>query len=152
ITLKKRTIYAPVVILIALAFNVGLNFLLIPSYGIMGATVATLLSYVVFCGLRYWASNLFFKVRYEWGRVFTVLTVGSAIIGAFYVNDWLRGDFPGEARLLVSLAIKATLALSFPLLLFWLRFFDARELSRIAEIWQKLMANLRRSRLTEAGG
>jgi len=151
ITLKKRTIYAPIVIIIALGFNIGLNFLLIPRYGIMGATIATLVSYVVFCSARYWASNLFFKVRYEWGRVFTILTVGSAIIGLFYLNDWLRGDFPGEARLLISLAIKATLALSFPLLLFWLRFFDARELSRIAEIWQKVTANFRRSRLTEAG-
>jgi O-antigen/teichoic acid export membrane protein len=152
ITLKKRTIFAPIVIIIALAFNIGLNLLLIPKYGIIGATVATLLSYVLFCGLRYWASNLFFKVRYEWGRVFTILTVGSAIIGAFYLNDWLRGDFPGEGRLLVSMVIKATLALSFPLLLFWLRFFDARELGRIGEIWQKLTANFRRSRLTEAGG
>jgi len=151
ITLKKRTIYAPIVIIIALAFNIGLNFLLIPRYGIMGATIATLASYVVFCALRYWASNLFFKVRYEWGRVFTILAVGSAIIGLFYFSDWLRGGFPGEARLLISLAIKATIALSFPLLLFWLRFFDARELSRIAEVWQKLTANFRRSRLTEAG-
>ena len=151
ITLKKRTIYAPIVIIIALAFNIGLNFLLIPRYGIMGATIATLTSYVVFCALRYWASNLFFKVRYEWGRVFTILAVGSAIIGLFYFSDWLRGGFPGEARLLISLAIKATIALSFPLLLFWLRFFDARELSRIAEVWQKLTANFRRSRLTEAG-
>jgi O-antigen/teichoic acid export membrane protein len=151
ITLKKRTIFAPIVIIIALAFNVGLNFLLIPRFGIMGATVATLLSYIVFCGLRYWASNLFFKVRYEWGRVFTILTVGAAIIGAFYLNDWLRGDFPGEARLVVGLVIKATLALSFPLLLFWLRFFDSREINRIGEIWQKLTASFRRSRLTEAG-
>jgi O-antigen/teichoic acid export membrane protein len=152
ITLKKRTIFAPIVIIIALAFNVVLNLFLIPRFGIMGATVATLLSYVVFCGLRYWASNLFFKVRYEWGRVFTILTVGASIIGAFHLNDWLRGDFPGEARLLVGLVIKATLALSFPLLLFWLKFFDSREINRIAEIWQKLTTSFRRSRLTEAGG
>jgi O-antigen/teichoic acid export membrane protein len=151
ITLKKRTIYAPVVIVIALALNIGLNFLLIPRYGIMGATIATLLSYVVFCALRYWASNLFFKVKYEWGRVFTILAVGSAIIGLFYLNDWLRGDLPGEARLVISLVVKATIALAFPLLLFWFGFFDARELNRIGEIWQKLTANFRRSRLTEAG-
>ena len=52
-------------------------------------------------------------------------------------------------RLVVSLAIKATLALSFPLLLLALRFFDERELHRISEIWQKLAATLRRRRLTE---
>ena len=152
ITLKKRTIFAPIVIIAALAVNIGLNFWLIPRYGIMGATVSTLASYIIFCGLRYWASNLFFKVRYEWGRVFTILALGSAMIGAFYLTDSLRGESPSDARLFVSLAIKTTLALMFPLLLFWLRFFDERELHRIGEMWQKLTATFRRSRLTEAGG
>ncbi len=138
ITLRKRTIFAPIVIIVALVVNIGLNLLWIPRYGIMGATVATLASYAVFCVLRYWASNLFFKVRYEWGRVFTILAVGSAVIGAFYLNDSLRGDSPSDARLVVSLAIKILLALSFPLVLFALRFFDERELHRIGEVWQKL--------------
>ena len=151
ITLKKRTIFAPIVIIAALAVNVGLNFWLIPRYGIMGATVSTLVSYLVFCGLRYWASNLFFKVHYEWSRVFTILAVGSAMTGVFYLSDSLRGESPGDARLVLSMGIKASLALSFPLLLLAFRFFDERELHRIGEIWQKLAAALRRRRLTEAG-
>ncbi len=137
ITLKKRTIFAPIVIIVALGVNVGLNFWLIPRYRIMGATVSTLASYFVFCGLRYWASNLFFKVRYEWGRVFMILALGSAMIGAFYLSDSLRGDSPSDTRLLLTLAFKAVLALSFPLLLFALRFFDERELHRVGDLWQK---------------
>src|SRR6185369_4969792 len=54
ITLKKRTIYAPITIAAALAFNIALNFALIPGYGSWGAAVSTVLSYAVFCGLRYW--------------------------------------------------------------------------------------------------
>jgi len=146
ITLKKRTIFAPIVIIIALAVNLGLNFILIPSYGIMGATVSTLLSYVVFCVLRYWASNLFFKVRYEWGRVFTILGVGSALIGIYYLIDSLRGDTPSNRRLLFSLGVKVLLALSFPLLLLALRFFHDRELHRVAEGWKKLSDAFRRFR------
>ncbi|MEK6289081.1 MAG: oligosaccharide flippase family protein [Acidobacteriota bacterium] len=144
ITLKKRTIFAPIVILAALMVNIGLNFWLIPRYGIMGATVSTLLSYVVFCALRYWASNLFFKVRYEWGRVFAILAVGTLLVGAFYFNDWFHGDTQNRATLFASMATKATLALLFPLLLFALRFFDKRELRRIAEIWQKVTVTLKR--------
>lgn len=150
ITLKKRTIFAPIVIIGALAVNIGLNFWLIPRYGIMGATISTLASYVVFCALRYWASNLFFKVKYEWGRVFTILAVGSALIGTFYLTDSIRGDFPSDTRLFLSLALKASLALSFPVLLFAFRFFHERELHRIVEAWQKLTASLRRRRLREA--
>jgi len=151
ITLKKRTIFAPIVILAALVVNIGLNFWLIPRYKIMGATISTVVSYIVFCGLRYWVSNLFFKVHYEWGRVFTILGVGSAMIGAFYLSDSLRGDAPSEARVFVSLAIKVSLALSFPFVLLALRFFDERELHRIGEIWHKVTSTLRRRRLTEAG-
>jgi peptidoglycan biosynthesis protein MviN/MurJ (putative lipid II flippase) len=124
--------------------NIGLNFLLIPRYGGMGATVATLLSYVVFCALRYWASNLFFKVRYEWGRVFAILTLGTLLTAGFYVNDSLRGESQNRATLFVSLAIKATLALSFPLLLFAFGFFHERELGRLYAIWMQLTASLSR--------
>jgi O-antigen/teichoic acid export membrane protein len=150
ITLKKRTIYAPLVIAIALAINIGLNFLLIPRYGSLGATVSTLISYVAFCGLRYWASNLFYKVRYEWGRVSTLVALGALMIALFYLNDHLRGDSPARATLYFSLLIKAALALSFPLLLFALRFFDERERRRFAEIWGKFPVALRRRRLNES--
>lgn len=73
------------------------------------------------------------------------------MIGGFYLIDSLRGDSQSEARLVVSLAIKASLALSFPLFLLTLRFFDERELHRIREIWQKLATALRRRGLTEVG-
>jgi O-antigen/teichoic acid export membrane protein len=150
ITLRKRTIYAPIVIVAALVVNIALNFALIPPYGIIGATVSTLISYVVFCGLRYWASNRFFKVRYEWGRVFTLLGVGSFLIALFYLNDQMRGPAPTRASLYISLLIKAALALSFPLLLFVLRFYDERERRRIAEIWNKLPTVVKRRRLNES--
>jgi O-antigen/teichoic acid export membrane protein len=150
ITLKKRTIFAPIVIIVALMVNIGLNFLLIPRYGSMGATIATLLSYLVFCALRYWASNLFFKVRYEWGRVFSILALGSSLTAGFYLNDALRGEAQNRATLFVSLAIKAMLALSFPLLLFAFGFFHDRELRRIADVWQKLALELKRRRLNES--
>jgi peptidoglycan biosynthesis protein MviN/MurJ (putative lipid II flippase) len=149
ITLKKRTIYAPVVISVALAVNIALNFLLIPRYQAMGATISTLISYIVFCALRYWASNMFFKVRYEWGRVFTLLGVGTALIAAFYISDHLRGETLNRTTLFLSLVIKALLALSFPLLLFALRFYDERERRRIAEIWSKVPVIFRRRRFNE---
>jgi len=149
ITLRKRTIYAPIVIAGALAVNIALNFLLIPAYGAMGATVSTLISYVVFCALRYWASNLFFKVRYEWGRVFTLAGVGTFLIVLFYLNDQMRGPQPTRASLYLSLLVKLMLALSFPLVLFALRFYDERERRRIAEAWHKLSPIMRRRRLDE---
>lgn len=151
ITLRKRTIYAPLVILVALGVNVALNFWLIPRYGGMGATFSTLASYAVFCALRYWVSNLFFKVRYEWKRVFTLIGVGSFLLGCFWLSDYWRGPSPGRGALVVSVLVKVAVAVSFPLLLFALRFYDEREKRRISQAWEKGLLMLRRQRLTEAG-
>jgi O-antigen/teichoic acid export membrane protein len=150
ITLKRRTLYAPIVIFAALGFNVALNFLLIPRYGVWGATVSTLISYFAFCALRFWASNLFIKIDYEWRRIFTILIVGALLISSFYLIDYLRqiGQYKYEdpARrtlLFVSIGAKALLAISFPLILFALRFYDERERRRLSEIWQKISFALR---------
>ena len=147
ITLRKRTIYAPIVIVIALAVNIGLNFWLIPRYGGMGATLSTLASYVVFCALRYGASNLFFKVRYEWGRIFTLFLVGGLLMSCFYVNDLLRGPSPGRTTLYLSILTKTGLALLFPAVLFAVQFYDERERRRMAETWEKFQGLIKRERM-----
>ncbi|MFL6277045.1 MAG: lipopolysaccharide biosynthesis protein [Blastocatellia bacterium] len=158
ITLKKRTIYAPITIAIALAFNIALNFALIPRYGSWGAAVSTLLSYAAFCGLRFWASNLFYKVRYEWGRVFTVGGVGALVAAAFYAIDYLRGDLsvmsyddPHRRRLIyISAAAKVGLALAFPLVLLALGFYDERERRRLTDIYKQALGALRNGKLKSA--
>jgi O-antigen/teichoic acid export membrane protein len=155
ITLKKRTIYAPITIALALAFNVAINFVLIPRYGSFGAAISTLLSYVVFCILRFWASNLFFKVHYEWGRIFTMGVIGSLIFGAYYTIDYLRGDVnamsyedPWRRRLIyLSAAIKVALALAFPLILLALGFYDERERRRLTGIWRQGVSAVRNRKL-----
>ena len=159
-TLKKRTIFAPVVIVAALAVNVALNFLLIPSYGALGATLSTLLSFGIFCVLRYWASNLFFKVHYEWGRVFSIGAVGSALIGLFYAADYIRGDLgrysvENPARkitLYLSILIKVILTLSFPALLLLLRFYTENERRRVGDAIRRVYSELRGRPLNEAVG
>ncbi len=157
LTLKKRTLYAPLVIFVALACNVALNFVLIPRFGVRGATVSTVLSFLIFCGLRYWASNLFFKVHYEWRRLGMIAAVGGFTLAAFYLFDHLRGDLliyrfddpVRRTRLWLSLGGKTALALSFPAILFFLRFYDERELRRLTEAWQKFRFAAKHRRLPE---
>jgi len=100
--------------------------------------------------LRFWSSNLFVKIRYEWGRVFSVAAIGSVLIALFYVIDSVRGPSPGWKRLSLSIAVKASLALAFPLVLFALKFFDERELRKIGELWQRLPSVPGRGRVSES--
>jgi hypothetical protein len=46
--------------------NVTLNLFLIPSYGAMGTTLATIFTQLVVAGLHIWASNRLFKTHWQW--------------------------------------------------------------------------------------
>jgi O-antigen/teichoic acid export membrane protein len=140
ITLRKRTLFSPLITGLALAVNVTLNFMFIPRFGPLGASISTLLSYMAFCVLRFWFSNLFFKVEYEWTRVFNSLTIGGLLLLAFYVIDHYRGPEPGTRILVYSLTFKLLLALSFPALLYLAGFFNKRELQRLSQLATKLRA------------
>jgi O-antigen/teichoic acid export membrane protein len=59
------------------AVNVGLNFWLIPRYGMVGAAVSTLAAYVaLFVGMTAYAQSVY-RVAYQWRRVLTA--VGAAV-------------------------------------------------------------------------
>jgi O-antigen/teichoic acid export membrane protein len=59
------------------AINVGLNFWLIPAYGMVGAAISTLAAYVVlFVGMTLYAQHVY-PVPYQWRRIVTA--VGAAV-------------------------------------------------------------------------
>jgi O-antigen/teichoic acid export membrane protein len=61
------------------AVNVGLNFWLVPAYGMVGAAVATLAAYAtLFVGMTWYAQSVY-PVPYQWRRVVTVLGVAAAL-------------------------------------------------------------------------
>ncbi|HKV38169.1 MAG TPA: oligosaccharide flippase family protein [Blastocatellia bacterium] len=151
ITLRKRTIYSPIVTGTALAVNIALNFLLIPRYGIMGASISTLLSYIAFCGVRFSVSNLFIKIQYDWTRVFTSTAVGGSVILIFYSIDYLRGVSPSRGTIYMSLGIKTCLALLFPLMLYAIGFYEQAERKRIREFARTLYVLARRAAGTGGG-
>ena len=57
------------------AANVGLNFWLIPTWGMVGAAISTLAAYVVlFIGMTLYAQRVY-PVAYQWRRVTTAVGV-----------------------------------------------------------------------------
>jgi O-antigen/teichoic acid export membrane protein len=66
----------------ALAANVGLNLLLVPAFGIVGAGVALVLSYLVVLVLMYAFTQRLFPVPYEWTRLLRALLTASLLIAA----------------------------------------------------------------------
>jgi O-antigen/teichoic acid export membrane protein len=76
LNITKRTEYYPVATMTAAGVNVGLNFLLIPRLGIVGAGWANAIAYAVQAALGYVLSQRFYRIEYEWGRMAHVCGAG----------------------------------------------------------------------------
>jgi len=78
LNITKRSQYYPAATITAAAANIGLNFLLIPRLGIVGAGWANAIAYAVQAVLGYVLSQRFYPIAYEWGRIVRVLAAASA--------------------------------------------------------------------------
>jgi O-antigen/teichoic acid export membrane protein len=96
---------------IGAAVNIGLNFWLIPRWGMVGAAVSTLAAYVVlFAGMTLYAQRVY-PVSYQWRRVATVFGV------AVVLNVIARAP---DLSLVPSLLLVAVYPLALALLGFYL--------------------------------
>jgi O-antigen/teichoic acid export membrane protein len=94
----------------AASVNVGLNLILIPPYGMMGAAVATVAAFAtMFAGMAWWAQRIY-PVPYQWRRVGTAAAAGVALVAAGKLLD-------------VNLAVALLLAVAYPLALLPLGFY-----------------------------
>ena len=110
----KKTRYIAYIVTSILFVNIGLNYLLIPIYGIWGAALATVISSFLIAAISYLLSEKFYPVHYEMGKTFVVFLVGSSI---YFIATYFTWD-----NLLISLAFKLFLCLTFPFLLYLLNF------------------------------
>jgi O-antigen/teichoic acid export membrane protein len=103
---------------VAAVFNVILNLLLIPKYGMIGAAIATIGAYaVLFLGMA-WKAQQVYPVPYQWRRVATAF--GAAI--ALTVFGRLL-----DPPLAAAIAIVA----AYPIVLLPLGFYLPEELRRM---------------------
>lgn len=80
--LRRKTWYAVVFTTTAALTNVGLNIILIPLYGAMGAAVSTLAAYVLYTLIGYVVNQRIYPVPYELGLFVIGLLIGIAFYGA----------------------------------------------------------------------
>jgi O-antigen/teichoic acid export membrane protein len=108
ITLKEKTWYFTLIIIITAVFNVGANFYLIPKYSFVGAGIATLLSYILYWGLAFNLSQKFFRVNHNLLKLlfFMVIAFGtSCIIPYFQLNLNIQFHFLLKSAILIFLIL-----------------------------------------------
>jgi O-antigen/teichoic acid export membrane protein len=107
---SKRTQFNWIVTGAAALVNIALNLLLIPSYGMMGAAIATVAAYsTMFAGMVWWSQRIY-PVPYQWRRVLTAASTGLALVAVGKLTE-------------VGLVIAVPLALVYPLALLPLGFY-----------------------------
>jgi O-antigen/teichoic acid export membrane protein len=129
----KKNRLIPVITLIASAVNVGLNFLLVPTYGMWAAAWTTTIGFGILAVLVYFVSNKWYPIPYEWRRLITLLVATVLTLGAGWAIGWAAGVSVSEPLtdlILGSLAMTPAL-LVFPLVLRAARFFTPGETQQL---------------------
>jgi len=81
IAIARKTGIQALLAVIAAGINIGLNFVLIPPFGIVGAALATTVGYAFLAFSYYWASQRVYPTPYEPAKVLTTLGLAS-VLGA----------------------------------------------------------------------
>ena len=114
--LMKKSFHVSGIVLVAALVNIGLNFLFVPQWGMLGAAFATMLSYIVWNLLKAYYSAKFYDLHFEVGRLLHITGVGFGLYGVslLVTNNGTIG---------IDVALKCLLFLGYPLILWGTGFF-----------------------------
>jgi O-antigen/teichoic acid export membrane protein len=127
IYIEKKTGYLPLITAAGALVSVVANYLLIPPFDLMGAAIATLLSYVVMAGGLYIVTARIYPVHYEWGRIAKIAIAAAGVWVTYVLLDSLTG----------SLIWKGSLIAFFLFLMFLMRFFTPGEMRVLVSVFRK---------------
>ncbi len=125
---ERKAYWNPIIVSAAAAVNIALNLLLIPRFGIIGAGWATVIAYLFMNWFRWYMSNKYLPIAYDWGRIVKLLVVAFAMYAVIVLLP-IGNHY-------VSFAVRFGIAACFPFVLATLRFYDEREISRLSELWR----------------
>jgi len=141
LNITKKTQYYPVATIIAATTNVGLNFVLIPRYGIVGAAWANGACYGVQAVLGFMFSQRFYRIEYEWGRLARVTVTGLlAYAGARALPSIHLAGVNARSTMAAlpdAMARGVTVMVIYGVLLAATGFFNAAEMQKLRAMWRR---------------
>ena len=127
--LSGKNIYMAFITMLCAGLNIGLNFWLIPQFGIIAAAFNTVIAFFIQDNLSILASNRYYKINYEYFKLTKLFVVGFAL---FIVANFLLTDM-----LILNLSIKLISSLLFPVICLVIGCFEKRELIVMKKIFFK---------------
>ncbi|MGB5161789.1 MAG: oligosaccharide flippase family protein [Thermoanaerobaculia bacterium] len=129
-----KTKFLPILSALTALLNIGLNFLLIPHYGMMGAAAATTLSFF-FSATGVWLlAQRFYPVQYEYSRLFKIAFAAAASYGTALLLE-------PEPTLVGIFWYLFFGFVAFPLLMLLVGFLSEQELAYVNELLKRRFSN-----------
>lgn len=128
--LGKKIILYPLVSIGAALLNILINFVLIPKFGMIGAAVSSVISYVILFYFTYLISQRVYHIKYNVIKILHVLMVSSIIYLCVYKFEFKENYLTILFKVLIVFAV-------YPSLLWVSRFFSREEISYFKALLSK---------------
>lgn len=125
----KRTKYILYFYIFTLFINIVLNFILIPYFSIYGAAIASFVSFLFLNIIVYFYSKKNYFFEYEWLKITVMTLTAILLMFPFFYFD-IRSTF-------LTLSGKLLALLMFPLILYFLGFYERIEIETIKSFLRK---------------
>jgi len=106
--IEKRTGFFPLATGIAALVSVVATWLLVPSYGIIGAAWAKVAAYLMSAIVLYMFAQRVYPMKYEWGKVGGIVAICS--LTYLFGTQWYVGEFGIIVRCTAALVYTAAVA------------------------------------------
>lgn len=126
--MKKTKIISYIIVSITV-LNFFLNMLFVPSMGMYGAALATMIVHVISWLACYIFAQHYYSIPYELSKVGKVLVVGTLL--------YLIGILFNETAIWISVLVKLVILIGYPFLLYKWHFCDRNEQDNLRGAWRK---------------
>ncbi len=136
--MRKKAFLQSGTLVVTAAVNIGLNFLLIPRVGLMGAAIATVAAYIVWNLQKGYFSWKYYELGFEYGRLLLLTGIWIILLvpGLILSQDFSAG----------GIAAKLGIIGLFPLIIYGSGFLKSDEKAFLVEIVQRVRYMLARVR------
>lgn len=124
--LSGRNYYMAVITMLCAGINIGLNFWLIPKYGIIAAAVNTVIAFFIQDLLSILASNKYYKIHYEYFKLFKFFGAGFLL--------FIATEYVLTGNLIADISIKLLASMVFPIFCLVIGCFEKKELETIKKV------------------
>lgn len=122
--LTGNNYYVAYITIFCAGINIGLNFWLIPIYGMIGAAINTVIAFAVLDILSNVASNRYYKIEYEHWKLVKIFILGILI--------FIIGNYFNNFSIILRIFSKLILIGLFPFIIILSGYFSKKELKSIS--------------------